>query len=194
MRWYHQYHHICFSVEFQTSALLQGFGLMELLVQSSRHHRKIPILSDAGNGNLAFVPGRADIEGIEDALSSTDVQQYLTRHASPMVVKRAVGCRERVDLNHFEPPEVGRQVILATTAAETSITIRDIAIVIDTGCTNLPVYDPSLRTHNLATVHVSRSQMVQGPGGASKVGPGMYIGLFETLESHKFFPTGVYRN
>jgi ATP-dependent helicase HrpB len=194
MRWYHQYHHICFSVEFQTSALLQGFGLMELLVQSSRHHTKIPILSDAGNGNLAFVPGGADIEGIEDALSSTDVQQYLTRHASPMVVKRAVGCRERVDLNHFEPPEVGRQVILATTAAETSITIRDIAIVIDIGCTNLPVYDPSLRTHNLATVHVSRPQMEQGPGGASKVGPGMYIGLFETLESHKFIPTGVYRN
>lgn len=152
-------------------------------------HTEIPIVAEAGNGILAFVPGRAHIEGIEleDALSSTDVQRYLARHASPLVVKRAVDDRETVNLNHFEPPEVGRQVILATTAAETSITFRDVAIVIDTGCANLPVYNPSLRTHELATVHVSRSQMDQRVGRAARVGSGTILACSKHLKAISFF-------
>jgi hypothetical protein len=87
------------------SALVQGLGLMELLTQSSWPHTKIPIVPDAGNGNLAFLPGRADIEGIEDAFVVDGRAAISDRSCISPGCK---ACRERQGEGgpqHFELPE-----------------------------------------------------------------------------------------
>jgi HrpA-like RNA helicase len=86
------------------------------------------------------------------------VRSYLLQ-LPPLISKRAVGGPERVNLSHFIAPQRGRQLILATIAPETSITIKDIAVVVDSGCTNTPIYDPVQRTHALTTIHASQSQI-----------------------------------
>lgn len=144
-------------------------------------HQEYPITPEGPNGFLVSLPGKVDFDAVKDYFCSTEVTSVLVR-LPPLELKEAVGGKGRVDLRHFNPPQIGRQVILATTAAEISITIPDVGFVIGTGCTNTPIYDPVQRTHELITVHVSRSQAAQRVGRAGRAGSGVTFGSFRPMK------------
>lgn len=71
-----------------------------------------------------------------------------------------------------------RKVVLATSIAETSITIDGVRIVIDSGLQRLPVYEPSTGITRLETTRVSRASADQRAGRAGRTEPGIAIRLW----------------
>jgi HrpA-like RNA helicase len=131
-----------------------------------------------------FVSGREDVDALQDLLNlDPSFNGYKQRNLGyELAVKKAFGGRDTIDMSDFDPPNSGRQVILPTTAAETSITIEDIDIVIDTGATNVNWYRHQDRTQQLSTMVVSQSRAIQRVGRAGRkrpgVGPKYFPGIF----------------
>ena len=71
-----------------------------------------------------------------------------------------------------------RKVVLATSIAETSITIDGVRIVVDSGQQRLPVFEPSTGITRLETVRVSRASADQRAGRAGRTEPGIAIRLW----------------
>ncbi|MDD5065950.1 MAG: ATP-dependent helicase HrpB [bacterium] len=72
-----------------------------------------------------------------------------------------------------------RKIVLATSIAETSLTIDGVNIVIDSGLSRIPRYDPSSGFTRLETVPVTQDSAGQRSGRAGRTGPGICIRLWE---------------
>jgi ATP-dependent helicase HrpB len=81
------------------------------------------------------------------------------------------------------PPEGRRKVVLATAIAETSITIDGVRVVIDSGLSRLPRYEPASGLTRLETVRVSRASAEQRAGRAGRTRPGVAIRLWRAEQT-----------
>src|SRR5690606_20099425 len=82
-----------------------------------------------------------------------------------------------------------RKVVLATSIAETSLTIPDVRVVIDSGLARRPRYDPASGITRLETVKVSRASADQRRARAGRVAPGVCYRLWhegQTAALHPF--------
>ena len=79
-------------------------------------------------------------------------------------------------------PAARRKVVLATTIAETSLTIEGIRVVIDTGLTRRSRFDPATGLNRLVTERVSASAATQRLGRAGRVAPGICYRLWSEYE------------
>ena len=77
-------------------------------------------------------------------------------------------------------PADGRRVVLATSIAETSLTVPGVRIVVDGGWRRAPRLDPSTGLTRLATVRISRAAAEQRAGRAGREAPGVAIRLWST--------------
>ena len=75
-------------------------------------------------------------------------------------------------------PQGKRKIVLATSIAETSITIDGVRIVIDSGLQRLPVFEPATGITRLETRRVSRASADQRAGRAGRTEPGIAIRLW----------------
>jgi ATP-dependent helicase HrpB len=80
-------------------------------------------------------------------------------------------------------PPGARKVVLATSIAETSLTIEGVRIVIDCGLARVPRYDPSSGLTRLETVRVSRAAADQRRGRAGRTEPGVCYRLWDEPET-----------
>ena len=79
-----------------------------------------------------------------------------------------------------EPAARGRRkIVLATSIAETSLTIEGVRVVIDSGLMRVPRYEPDIGLTRLETVRVSRANADQRRGRAGRVEPGVCYRLWE---------------
>lgn len=86
----------------------------------------------------------------------------------------------------FEPSRQGvRRVVVATTIAETSVTIDGIRYVIDPGLVRLPVYDPTQGFGSLVTTLTSKASAKQRAGRAGCVAPGKCLRLMTEEHYHE---------
>ncbi len=122
---------------------------------------------------LAFLPGVAEIrrtrtllEGRLDA--STDV-----------IVLYGALTGEEQDRAILPAPPGHRKVVLATSIAETSITIEGVRIVADSGLARAPRYEPDVGVTRLETVRVSRAAADQRRGRAGRIEPGVCYRLWD---------------
>lgn len=81
-------------------------------------------------------------------------------------------------------PEGRRRVILATSIAETSLTIEGITCVVDSGWSRRPHFDPGNGLSRLITVRVSMAAARQRTGRAGRLGPGYCLRLWTRDEEH----------
>lgn len=89
----------------------------------------------------------------------------------------------------FEPTRLGvRRVVVATTIAETSVTIDGIRYVIDSGVTRLPVYDPAKGFGSLVTTLTSKASAKQRAGRAGRVAPGKCLRLMTEEHYYDLLP------
>ena len=72
-----------------------------------------------------------------------------------------------------------RKIVLATSIAETSLTIEGVRVVIDSGLMRVPRYEPDIGLTRLETVRVSRANADQRRGRAGRVEPGVCYRLWE---------------
>jgi ATP-dependent helicase HrpB len=85
------------------------------------------------------------------------------------------------------PPLAGRRkVVLATSIAETSLTIDGVRIVVDSGLARVPRYEPDVGLTRLETVRVSRAAADQRRGRAGRTEPGVCYRLWDEPQTSSF--------
>ncbi|WP_259127016.1 MULTISPECIES: ATP-dependent helicase HrpB [unclassified Rhizobium] len=121
---------------------------------------------------LAFLPGQAEIARTAERLEGRFGSQTLIAPLYGNLTQREQDAAIR-------PAEPGtRKIVLATSIAETSITIDGVRIVIDSGLQRLPVFEASTGITRLETVRVSRASADQRAGRAGRTEPGIAIRLW----------------
>jgi ATP-dependent helicase HrpB len=123
---------------------------------------------------LAFLPGQAEIRRVAERLSE--------RIGDPAVVLAPLyGAMDpkAQDLALQPAPPGLRKVVLATSIAETSITIEGVRVVIDSGLARVPRFEPDVGVTRLETVRVSRAAADQRRGRAGRTQPGICYRLWE---------------
>ena len=125
---------------------------------------------------LAFLPGMAEIRRTEQALQGLDAQ-ILALH----------GDLAREDQDRALTASVTRRVVLATSIAETSLTVPGVRIVIDGGWRRSPRLDPGSGLTRLTTQRISRAAADQRAGRAGREAPGIAIRLW-TEALHRGLP------
>jgi ATP-dependent helicase HrpB len=121
---------------------------------------------------LAFLPGQAEIVRTAERLEGR-----LGAETSIVALYGNLGQREQ-DAAIRPAPAGKRKVVLATSIAETSITIDGVRIVIDSGLQRLPVFEAATGITRLETVRVSRASADQRAGRAGRTEPGRAIRLW----------------
>jgi ATP-dependent helicase HrpB len=127
---------------------------------------------------LVFLPGQGEIRRVEQLLGE--------RLKDPNVdVRPLYGAMDPGDQDRaIEPsPQGRRKVVLATSIAETSLTIEGVRGVIDCGLARVPRFDPSSGLTRLATVRVSRAAADQRRGRAGRLEPGVCWRLWDEAET-----------
>ena len=84
-------------------------------------------------------------------------------------------------------PAEGRRVVLATSIAETSLTVPGVRIVVDGGWRRAPRLDPATGLTRLATLRICRAAAEQRAGRAGREAPGVAIRLW-TPALHRGLP------
>lgn len=121
---------------------------------------------------LAFLPGVAEIERTAEALGklAADVELHKLHGAiEPAMQRRALAA----------PPPGKRKLVLATSIAETSVTLETVRIVVDSGLARRPRYDRGAGLTRLVTERASRAAVTQRAGRAARQAPGVAIRLWE---------------
>ena len=127
---------------------------------------------------LAFLPGQGEIRRTEERL-----RERLDQSATIIAPLYGALDRQAQDAA-IEPAPLGkRKVVLATSIAETSLTIEGVRVVIDCGTSRVPRFDPDVGITRLATVRVSRASADQRRGRAGRIEPGVCYRLWDEAET-----------
>ena len=129
-------------------------------------------LRESEGGVLAFLPGVAEIERTAERLDSLGEEIVLHRlHGSldPAAQRAAIA----------PDPEGRRKLVLATSIAETSLTLDGIRVVVDSGLARRPRYDRAGGMTRLVTERASQAAVTQRAGRAARQGPGVAWRLWE---------------
>jgi ATP-dependent helicase HrpB len=114
---------------------------------------------------LAFLPGEGEIRRTEGLLKSLlpDARIFPLFGAMDFAAQRAA----------IRPLEQGRKVVLATSIAETSLTIEGVRAVVDGGRARRLRFDPASGMARLVTERVTKAEAEQRKGRAGRLGPGL---------------------
>jgi len=131
---------------------------------------------------LAFLPGAAEIRRTLSLLENrTD--------ASTDVVALFGALAGDEQMRAIAPAAPGRRkIVLATSIAETSITIEGVRIVVDSGLSRVPRYEPDVGVTRLETVRVSRAAADQRRGRAGRTEPGLCYRLWDEPQTAALEP------
>lgn len=135
-------------------------------------------LAEETGSVLVFLPGQAEIRRTADLLAE--------RIRRPDVrIAPLYGALDPAEQDQaISPAPAGvRKVVLATSIAETSLTIEGVRVVIDSGVARVPRFDPASGLTRLATVRVSRAAADQRRGRAGRTEPGVGYRLWDEAET-----------
>lgn len=114
---------------------------------------------------LAFFPGTGEIHRTAELLEEEGVNAAI----QPLYGDLPFRQQQEAIL----PDVCGkRKIVLATSIAETSLTIEGIKTVIDSGYSRVPRFDPRTGLTRLETVRVTKDSAEQRAGRAGRLGPG----------------------
>jgi ATP-dependent RNA helicase HrpB len=123
---------------------------------------------------LAFLPGAAEIRRTQNFLAER------IHDASIEIVPLFGALDAAVQDRAIAPaPKGQRKVVLATSIAETSLTIEGVRIVVDSGLARVPRYEPDIGLTRLETVRASRAAVDQRRGRAGRTEPGICYRLWD---------------
>ena len=141
-----------------------------------------PAAADVAPGTtaLVFLPGQAEIHACGRALEACawgDAIDWVALHGSlPLEQQSAAIAAARP----------GRpKVVLATSLAESSLTIAGVGLVIDAGLSRRNRFDPGTGLDSLVTLPASRASAEQRTGRAGRLGPGHCVRLWSPAEQQR---------
>jgi ATP-dependent helicase HrpB len=134
-------------------------------------------LQEEGGNVLVFLPGTGEIRRLQQRLEGRLPDSVII---APLYGDLDNAAQDRA----IEPPPTGmRKIVLATSIAETSLTIEGIRVVVDTGDMRVPRFDPVSGMSRLETVRVSRASADQRRGRAGRLGPGICYRLWRESDT-----------
>jgi ATP-dependent helicase HrpB len=128
------------------------------------------VVSEQHGDILAFLPGAGEIQHTLELFENTD-----TISIHPLYGELSSQKQQEAILPH---PQRKRKVILATSIAETSLTIEGITTVIDGGFARVPRFDTRSGFTRLETVKITKDAADQRAGRAGRLGPGVCYRLW----------------
>lgn len=134
---------------------------------------------------LVFLPGQAEIRRVASLLAERISDPAIT--IAPLYGALDRGEQDRA-VAPTRPPQ--RKVVLATSIAETSLTIEGVRVVIDSGLARIPIYEPDIGLTRLTTVRVSRAAADQRRGRAGRTEPGICYRLWDEAGTGALEPFG----
>ncbi|MFN5760174.1 MAG: helicase-related protein, partial [Sphingomonadaceae bacterium] len=117
---------------------------------------------------LAFLPGVGEIERTRERLAGVEAEIFALH-----------GSLDPRDQRAALRPAARRKIILATSIAETSLTIDGVRIVVDSGLARRARYDRAAGLSRLVTERVSQAAATQRAGRAARQQPGIAYRLWE---------------
>jgi ATP-dependent helicase HrpB len=140
-------------------------------------------LAEETGSILVFLPGQGEILRTRDRLAEAGLPASVD--LAPLF-----GALDPRDQDAAIGPAASgrRKVVLATSIAETSLTIEGVRVVIDSGFARVPRYDPASGLTRLETVRVSRAAADQRRGRAGRTEPGVCYRLWEEPETRALVP------
>ncbi|WP_430419051.1 ATP-dependent helicase HrpB [Phenylobacterium sp.] len=135
-------------------------------------------LAEQPGSLLVFLPGQGEILRVAERLAER------VRRPDVEIAPLYGALDPRAQDQAIQPaPEGKRKVVLATSIAETSLTIQGVRVVIDSGVARVPRYDPASGLTRLATIRVSRAAADQRRGRAGRTEPGACYRLWDEAET-----------
>ena len=123
-------------------------------------------VTETEGGVLVFLPGEGEIRRVEGLFAG--------RFGPDVAIRPLFGAMEfAAQRAAIRPAESGRKIVLATSIAETSLTIQDIRVVVDAGRARRMRFDPGSGRARLVTEPVSRAEAEQRRGRAGRVAEGI---------------------
>ena len=122
---------------------------------------------------LVFLPGAAEIKRARESLGDLEGVDVLALH----------GSLTSGDQDRAVQPGTRRRVVLATSIAETSLTIPGVRVVIDSGLSRRPRFSPATGMTRLETLRVSRATADQRRGRAGRTDSGVCYRLWDEHEA-----------
>lgn len=130
---------------------------------------------------LVFLPGQASIKKCEDLLntgSSSTIIHTLYGQLSLETQIEAI----------LPDPKKRRKIVLATSIAETSLTIEGVQVVIDSGFTRKAVFNPKTGLSSLQTMPITLDAATQRSGRAGRLGPGICYRMWSKATEERMAP------
>src|SRR5476651_195272 len=138
-------------------------------------------LNEESGSALVFLPGVGEIRRVQERLQGIDA----TIDVAPLYGDLSPADQDRA----ISPSPAGRRkVVLSTSIAETSLTIEGVRIVIDSGLSRVPRYEPDVGLTRLETVRVSRAAADQRRGRAGRTEPGVCYRLWDEPQTGSLEP------
>lgn len=140
-----------------------------LVTQTARAIRKA--FREQNGDILVFLPGAGEILRTAELLAGEELNAVVHLLFGDLPFSKQ---QEAI----MPDPQGRRKIVLATSIAETSLTIEGITTVVDSGYSRLPRFDPRSGLTRLETVRVSRDAADQRAGRAGRLGPGVCYRLW----------------
>ena len=140
-------------------------------------------LAEETGSLLVFLPGQGEILRTRDLIA----ERMRRSDVDLAPLYGAMEGRDQ-DLAIGPSPPGRRKVVLATSIAETSLTIEGVRVVIDAGFSRVPRFDPASGLTRLETVRVPRAAADQRRGRAGRTEPGVCYRLWEEAETRALTP------
>jgi ATP-dependent helicase HrpB len=140
-------------------------------------------LAEETGSLLVFLPGQGEIVRVAERLAERVSDPAV--EIAPLYGALDPAAQDRA----IAPAPAGRRkVVLATSIAQTSLTIEGVRVVIDAGLSRVPRYDPASGLTRLETVRVSGAAADQRRGRAGRIEPGVCYRLWDERETRGLVP------
>jgi ATP-dependent helicase HrpB len=139
-------------------------------------------IAEESGSLLVFLPGVGEIRRVERMLGEIGLGSEI--RIAPLYGELP---QEAQDAALLPAPQGARKIVLATSIAETSLTIEGIGIVVDGGLMRVPRFEPRSGMTRLETVKVSQASADQRRGRAGRLAAGICYRLWSEVE-HRLLP------
>ncbi len=140
-------------------------------------------LAEETGSLLVFLPGQGEIVRVAERLAERVTDPAV--EIAPLYGALDPATQDRA----IAPAAPGRRkVVLATSIAQTSLTIEGVRVVIDAGMARVPRFDPASGLTRLETVRVSAAAADQRRGRAGRTQPGVCYRLWDEPETRSLVP------
>ena len=160
-----------------------GARLADSIGRAVRH-----ALAEGAEGVLAFLPGEGEIRWAADFLAASQPPLPATVAIHPLYAALSKAEQDAA----LRPSQPGaRKVVLATSIAESSLTIEGIDTVVDGGWMRVSRFSPSTGMERLETLRITRDRADQRRGRAGRLRPGVCYRLWDKAQDDHLLPAAM---